>query len=138
MGKSMDGTMEDGRETPRLRLRVKLSLSGEGGRVFFGPGVLELLGGVRETGSIQRAAKSMGLSYVKALKILRQTEEGFGRAFLKRRKGGSERGGAELTAFGARFLDRYGAFCAEAGRELDARFAEVAAEVFGDMREDGP
>lgn len=107
-----------------------MSLSGENGRVFFGPGVLELLRGVRETGSIHRAAKGMGLSYVKALKILRQTEDGFGRAFLSRRKGGNERGRSELTAFGARFLERYEAFCAEAGKELDRRFAEVVEEVF--------
>lgn len=122
---------------PRPRLRVKLSLSGEEGQVFFGPGVLELLGGIRETGSIQRAAKGMGLSYVKALKILRQTEEGFGRAFLSRRKGGNERGRSELTEFGARFLERYEAFCTEAGKELDRRFAEVADEVFGEAGEDG-
>ena len=70
MGKMTD----DGTgERPRLRLRVKMSLEGDGGKVFFGPGVLELLRDVRETGSIQRAARKMGLSYVKALKILRQT-----------------------------------------------------------------
>lgn len=134
----MEKTKKEGDEgRPRLRLRVKMSLSGEEGQVFFGPGVLELLRGVRETGSIQRAAKGMGLSYVKALKILRQTDEGFGRAFLSRRKGGNERGRSELTEFGARFLERYEAFCAETGKVLDARFAEVADEVFGGAGEEG-
>jgi molybdate transport repressor ModE-like protein len=104
--------------------------------VFFGPGVLELLRGIRETGSIQRAAKGMGLSYVKALKILRQTEDGFGRAFLSRRKGGNERGRSELTEFGGRFLERYEAFCAEAGKELDRRFAAVVEEVFSVAEEE--
>lgn len=113
-----------------MRLRLKLSLEDGEGRVFFGPGVLELLDGVRETGSIQRAARKMDLSYVKALKILKQTEEGFGRPFLNRRKGGSERGKSELTAFGARFLARYEVFREEAERVLAERFAAVADEVF--------
>ena len=109
-----------------------MSLTGEGGRVFFGPGVLELLEGVRETGSIQQAARKMGLSYVKALKILRQSEEGFGRAFLNRRKGGAERGRSELTEFGERFLERYAAFCAKAERELSERFSAVVADTMGE------
>ena len=133
----MGKTTENGMEwCPRPRLRIKLSLSGEEGQVFFGPGVLELLRGIRETGSIQRAAKGMGLSYVKALKILRQTEDGFGRAFLSRRKGGNERGRSELTEFGARFLERYEAFCAEAAQELDRRFAAVVEDVFSVAEEE--
>ena len=115
-----------------IRLHLKFSLTGEGKGEFFGPGVLELLGYVRETGSIQQAARKMGLSYVKALKILKQSEEGFGRPFLSRRKGGAERGKSELTAFGERFLERYVAFCGEAERELSERFAAVAAEVMGE------
>lgn len=94
-----------------------------------------MLEGVRETGSIQQAARKMGLSYVKALKILRQSEEGFGRAFLSRRKGGAERGRSELTEFGERFLARYAAFCAEAERKLSERFSEVAAETMGEERD---
>ena len=113
-----------------IGLHLKLSLVREGERKeFFGPGVQELLGRIRDTGSIQQAARGMGLSYVKALKILRQTEEGVGRAFLVRRKGGNDRGRSELTPFGERFLARYAAFCAEAERELAGRFAAVAAEV---------
>ncbi len=122
-------------ETPErgdIRLHLKLSLTDGQKRTFFGPGVLELLRDVRETGSIQRAARKMGLSYVKALKILRQTEEGFGRPFLLRRKGGSDRGKSELTPFGASFLDRYEAFSAEAERDLSGRFAALVSEAFGD------
>ena len=129
-GSDMDDKTKDGGGARGLKLRLKLSLEGEGGRVFFGPGVMELLKDVRETGSIQGAARKMGLSYVKALKILRQSEEGIGRAFLIRRKGGNERGKSELTAFGERFLERYEAFRGEAERELGRRFEAVAAEVF--------
>lgn len=119
-------TMEGG----DIRLHLKLSLTDGEKRPFFGPGVLELLRDVRETGSIQQAARKMGLSYVKALKILRQTEEGFGRPFLLRRKGGSDRGKSELTPFGARFLDRFEAFRAEAERDLSGRFAALVSEAF--------
>ena len=120
-----------------LHLKLSLAREGKGGRKeFFGPGVQELLGRIRDTGSIQQAARGMGLSYVKALKILRQTEEGVGRAVLVRRKGGNDRGRSELTPFGARFLGKYAAFCTEAERELAGRFAAVMAEVL-DGDEDG-
>ena len=120
----------NGVAVPGIGLHLKLSLVRAGERKeFFGPGVQELLGRIRDTGSIQQAARGMGLSYVKALKILRQTEEGVGRAFLVRRKGGAERGRSELTPFGERFLERYAAFCAEAERELAERFAPIAADV---------
>lgn len=118
----------------RIRLHLKLSLTDGRHRVFFGPGVMELLQDIRETGSIQQAARKMGLSYVKALKILRQTEEGFGRPFLLRRKGGNERGKSVLTPFGACFLDRCEAFWADAEKNLSEQFAALLAEDFpGDI-----
>ena len=72
-----------------------------------GIGLIWLLKRIEEFKSINRAAKDMNLSYTKALKILNRLEENLGRRLLVRKKGGSERGGAELTPFARKFVKEY-------------------------------
>lgn len=43
-----------------------------------GHGVAELLEGVRETGSLRKAAMKMGMAYSKAWRIISRTSESFG------------------------------------------------------------
>jgi len=52
----------------------------------------------------------MSLSYVKALKILNRLEKYLDRKILIRKRGGKDRGGAELTPFAKQFLDEYDRF----------------------------
>lgn len=104
-------------------LHIKISLGNRDGEAFLGPGVVELLRRIAECGSILRASRQMNLSYVKALHILKRTEEELGRPVLIRQKGGSARGSSELTEFGRRFLEGYG--------ELRERIESVGAEAFG-------
>lgn len=87
-----------------MKLQVKVSLADEQDEEFCGPGLLQLLDGIRRTGSIQQAAKAMNLSYVKALKILKRLEEAMGEPVLIRHKGGAERGSSTLTPFARTFM----------------------------------
>lgn len=50
----------------------------------FGRGVAELCQGVAEFGSLNAAAKSMGMAYSKAWRIMRDTEEALGLKLLNR------------------------------------------------------
>lgn len=108
-----------------LTLHIKISLGNREGDAFLGPGVVELLQRIVENGSILRASRQMNLSYVKALHILKRTEEELGRPVLIRQKGGLARGSSELTEFGRNFLARYGELresIETAGREAFGRF----------------
>ena len=108
-----------------LTLHIKISLGNREGDAFLGPGVVELLERIVENGSILRASRQMNLSYVKALHILKRTEEELGRPVLIRQKGGPARGSSELTEFGKAFLERYGQLresIEAAGREAFGRF----------------
>ena len=73
------------------------------GNAEFGPGVAALCAGVRDLGSLNAAAKSMGMAYSKAWRILKQTEESLGFELLARdgARGSSltRRGQALLQSF---------------------------------------
>lgn len=87
---------------PGVRLRI--SLTDAQGKPFMGIGLIWLLERIRKLKSIKLAAQDMGMSCMKAHAILRRLEEKLGRAFLIRRRGGFDRGGAELTPFAERFV----------------------------------
>ncbi len=65
--------------------KIKLTIEGatEGGSAF-GPGVAKLCAGVRETGSLNAAAKRMGMAYSKAWRIMKDTESTLGMQLLVR------------------------------------------------------
>jgi molybdate transport system regulatory protein len=106
-----------------MQVRVKITIEdGEGG-FFMGSGLVPLLEGIDRHRSISMSAREMRLSYPKALRMIRKLEGGLGFAVLIRRKGGNERGGAELTPKGREFLRRY--------ERLQRRIARFSTEAFG-------
>ena len=52
--------------------------------IGFGRGIVQLLRGVQEYGSLNKATKAMGMAYSKAWRILNETEEEFGIKLLER------------------------------------------------------
>ena len=58
--------------TPSIRLSIK-NPNSESGSVF-GRGIADLCLGVREKGSLNAAAKSIGMAYSKAWRIIKETE----------------------------------------------------------------
>jgi molybdate transport system regulatory protein len=83
------------------------------GREFaFGPGKAALLEHIAKTGSISEAAKLMGMSYMRAWKIVKSLEKGAPEPLVRTIRGGSQRGGAVITPTGAKILELY--------RELEA------------------
>jgi molybdate transport system regulatory protein len=90
-----------------VEIRAKINIVDERGEPFMGPGVLQLLERVGEHKSINRAARQMNLSYVKALNLLNRLEADLGRQILIRRRGGNDRGGTQLTPFGKSYVLEY-------------------------------
>lgn len=91
-------------------------------RIFFGPGVEELLSHILVCGSIKNAARNMGMSYSKALRILNCAEEELGILLAYRYHGGSSGGKAEITPEGASFLQAY--------REYNQQIQQFAEQTF--------
>ena len=91
----------------RTEIDVRIMLKDHEGQSFMGIGLVWLLSGIDRCRSVSSAAREMDLSYPKALRIIKNLERGLGKQVIVRRKGGSERGGAELTPYGREFLARY-------------------------------
>jgi molybdate transport system regulatory protein len=88
----------------RLAPRIRVY---HGEDVALGPGKIELLGLVAETGSLSEAARRMKMSYMKAWLMVQLMNKSFRKPLIKAGRGGSGGGGAELTATGQKVLELY-------------------------------
>ena len=103
-------------------IRLKVSIFKESGLPIMGPGPFHLLEQIKKHKSINQAAKSMNLSYVKALSMLNRLEKCLDHKILIRRRGGNNRGGAALTPFAEQYIDQY--------RRLENKINRFAEEEF--------
>ena len=67
------------------------------GERFFGPGPAELLERIDQTGSINQAAKQMGMSYKKAWEMISRLNTQSGKPLVIQHAGGEKGGGSEIT-----------------------------------------
>ena len=112
-----------------MELKAKLYLVDEEGSKFMGIGVLWLLDMVAEHNSLRKAASALGISYSKAFSMVQNLEKSLGVAVLNRRKGGSSREGATLTAFAVSFLDLYRNFEKQAKKDLNEPFERFRQDL---------
>lgn len=75
--------------------------------IAFGPGKADLLAQIARTGSINQAAKKMGMSYMRAWSLVRTMNRNFNEPLVLAAHGGSHGGGAVLTPTGRRLLALY-------------------------------
>lgn len=104
---------------PTIRLSIKNPESDSGS--VFGRGIADLCLGVRETGSLNAAAKSMGMAYSKAWRIIKETEAALDIQLLNR--DGAH--GSDLTEDGNRLLDAY--------MDIDRKMQEEAARTYSEL-----
>lgn len=79
------------------RVRGSLWLEGDGTR-FWGPGPVELLEHIEATGSINQAAKAMGMSYKKAWEIVNRINSMAKAPLVITATGGEKGGGSSISA----------------------------------------
>jgi molybdate transport system regulatory protein len=78
-----------------------------GEEIALGPGRVDLLEMIRETGSIAEAAEEMGMSYMRAWTLIKTTESCFKQPLVTVSRGGAKHGGATLTPHAVRVLELY-------------------------------
>ncbi len=95
---------------------------------FFGPGRVELLQRIDETGSIRQAAADMGMSYKKAWEMITAVNKQAVRPLVVPRVGGEKGGGSvitdeakELIAWHAQLRQRFLAFLEKETNDLKAK-----------------
>ncbi len=111
------------RHPDRLGLHLRVVL---GDAVAMGPGKVELLEGIAETGSIAAAGRRMGMSYKRAWLLVEEMNSMFSGPLVDAAKGGAGGGGATLTPLGRRILSAY--------RDLETAAAKAGARELATMR----
>ena len=111
---------------PELKPFIRLTIANpaSGSHSEFGRGVAALCQGVDDTGSLNAAAKQMGMAYSKAWRIMKDTEEALGFKMLNR--DGAH--GSTLTVEGRALLDAYYEVERKAQEAADKLLAEAIAK----------
>jgi molybdate transport system regulatory protein len=119
---SMKKHMRDILTKGDFKVNGNLWLEGNGTR-FFGPGPVELLQFIEETGSINQAAKKMGMSYKKAWEIVNRLNEIVGSPIVITATGGEKGGGSSLSEEARQLIDYYRSL-----RERFRKFMELETQ----------
>lgn len=90
----------------KYTINGSLWIEGSGTR-FFGPGPVELLQHIEETGSINQAAKKMGLSYKKAWEIVNRLNTMATSPFVITVTGGEKGGGSAISENAKQLITYY-------------------------------
>jgi molybdate transport system regulatory protein len=101
----MDGMLsirEAALDTPPYLIRTKIWIENTDGKVVFGLGRYRMLQAVRDTGSLQAAAKQLKMSYRALWMRIRKSEQRIGRQLVVR-----EGRGSRLTPFAEHLMKQY-------------------------------
>jgi molybdate transport system regulatory protein len=101
---------------PEVQFRLRIR---NGDDIAVGPGKIELLEAIANTGSITAAAKLLGMSYRRAWLLVDTMNRCFKTRVVETEAGGNRGGGTRLTALGAEVVHSY--------RRIEARAAKAGA-----------
>ena len=107
------------RRTHVLRPRWRVLRARE---VILGPGKADLLQAIARTGSLRLAARSLGMSYMRAWKLVQMLNQGFRERLVVTQRGGARHGAARLTPSGRAVLTLY--------REMEKKSLTAAAPAW--------
>jgi molybdate transport system regulatory protein len=115
--------MKASRPEPVLKPRFRIMV---GATIALGPGKARLLQLVEETGSLNRAASRMKMSYMRAWSLVREMNGCFASPLVLSQRGGAKGGGAQLSALGKTVLELY--------LELERESARADAPLWKKLR----
>ncbi len=109
----------------RIRSKTWLEVNG---KPFLGDGRFRLLSAIQRNGSINAAAKDLGISYRKAWAQLQAMEEASPFPLIERRTGGVGGGSSHLTPETLDLLKRFEKLRNQVNRKADQYFVTCFAE----------
>jgi molybdate transport system regulatory protein len=113
----------------RLTLRVDF-----GTDRAIGPGKIVLLEAIRDTGSISQAGRSLGMSYRRAWLLVDDMNRCFREPVVSAQPGGPQGGGAALTDFGKKLIQRYRAIETQATAAAKPQLHDLEASLRAPVR----
>ena len=110
-----------------MKICYKFWLENEKGKAF-GDGPFDILNRVQRTGSLRQAAFEIKMSYSQAWNLIKDLEKKLGFKLLKRKVGGTEGGGSELTEEAIALRDKYHIFYQQAEHCISSIYQEIFKE----------
>lgn len=95
--------------------------------VFFDETAYNLLINIDSQKSIQQACSSVGISYSKGSKIIKEIERELGFPVVEKRTGGAGGGGSSLTKEGVRLVENYSKLVEEMRQEMEKKYKKYFA-----------
>lgn len=114
------------RAKPRARFRIRITV---GEVIAIGPGKIDLLEAIAETGSITAAAKHLDMSYRRAWLLLDELNRALRRPAVDSAKGGAHGGGSALTEAGRDLISLYRRIEQTAAQSCQADLARLMAMI---------
>jgi molybdate transport system regulatory protein len=112
----------------RITVRVRIYF---GAKLAIGPGRIELLEGVRRTGSLSQAARDMGMSYRRAWLLMQSLNESLSHPASLAVRGGRRGGGATVTPTGQALIQTYRRTQSKVARNISKEFTRFARSTRG-------
>lgn len=91
------------------KIHARFWLAGEKGS-YLGVGRIQLLEHIAQSGSMNKAAKAMGMSYKKAWKLVDEMNQMYQQPLVEKVQGGKSGGGSVLTQRGLQVIQNFRAF----------------------------
>lgn len=120
--KPVSAASTDSKPVVRFRLRVTC-----GETVAIGPGKIQLLEAIQQTGSLTAAAKSIGMSYRRAWLLIDELNRALKIPAVESAKGGEHGGGSVLTSVGEKLVQQYRSIEAAAAASCKAQIRALTA-----------
>jgi molybdate transport system regulatory protein len=119
--------------TPVIRFRIDFSAT-----CAIAPAKIDLLEAIRNSGSLSRGARNLGMSYRRARMLIDSFKGAFRDPVTRAVRGGPGGGGVVLTQFGEELVDCYRDLEREFGTLAKRRLQAISACVALDARPKGP
>lgn len=107
-----------------MKVKSKVWLEKDG-KLVFGSGKMLILKTIRQTGSINKAAKKMKMSFRHAWSCICSAEKRLGVSLLIKVKGGRAGGGALLTNYAKGLIDKFEKLEKEVNAFTDKRYKNI-------------
>lgn len=107
----------------KYRVKVWAEINGKS---LLGPGRYRLLSAIQATGSINAAAKELGIPYRRAWGQVREMERLLGASLVDSSRGGVSGGGTRLTPVAVRLMKQYQKICDETAVAVKGSGAEIS------------
>ena len=111
-------------ETNKYSIKSRIWLEGTQGPLL-GEGKISLLKAIEKFGSINKAAKSMNMSYKKAWKLVDAMNQESNPPLVNRMAGGKDGGGTQLTDSGEKAIKQFNTLNVKLRKFLDRESAKL-------------